>query len=212
MAVLDHQEQESVDAIKAWWKQYGKLVIALIVLIIGAAGGFEAWRYYQDSQASKASQLYSELQQAATSNDKEKVMGHAKELQEKYHSAGYAVMAGLTAARLSFVSGDMANAKSQLQWVIDHALDPESKDLATLRLARLHFGEKDYSGVMKLLDSQRNESFTSLYLDLKGDVFLAQGKIAEAQMAYQAALDKLGKESNYRSVIRIKLDSLGVAK
>ena len=45
--------------------------------------------------------------------------------------------------------------------------------------------------------------------DLRGDVMVAQGKIAEARAAYKTAIDKSLPNSSYRNVVQIKLDALG---
>jgi predicted negative regulator of RcsB-dependent stress response len=38
------------------------------------------------------------------------------------------------------------------------------------------------------------------------------GKVVEARVAYQQALDKTDAKSMYRNLIQLKLDGLGVAK
>ena len=65
---------------------------------------------------------------------------------------------------------------------------------------------------LKLLDAQHIDALSALYADLKGDVLVAQNKVAEARAAYQLALDKSETKSTYRALIQIKLDALGSAK
>lgn len=212
MAALNQQEQESIDALKEWWKQYGKLVMVAAILVIGAVAGLQAWRYYQDSQALKAAESYAMLQQAVKDHDQKKVIEVAASLKDKYRSTGYAAMAALLAAQISYAGGDVAGTKAQLQWVTDFALEAELKDVARLRLARVYFDEKDYAGAIKLLDAAHGDAFAVLYLDLKGDALFAQGKLAEARTAYRVAFENIDKDSSYRNVIQIKLDSLGPDK
>ena len=64
----------------------------------------------------------------------------------------------------------------------------------------------------KVLDAAHPEPFAALFADARGDVYVAQGKAAEARLAYQAALDKLPKSSAYRNVVELKRDALGSAK
>jgi predicted negative regulator of RcsB-dependent stress response len=45
--------------------------------------------------------------------------------------------------------------------------------------------------------------------DRKGDVLVAQNKIAEARAAYQAALDAMDKKDPGRQLVQIKLDGIG---
>jgi predicted negative regulator of RcsB-dependent stress response len=62
---------------------------------------------------------------------------------------------------------------------------------------------------LQLLEAKHSPAYDVFYLDLKGDVLVAQGKPAEARSAYQAAVDKSDKKSTYRDLIQIKLDALG---
>jgi predicted negative regulator of RcsB-dependent stress response len=96
-----------------------------------------------------------------------------------------------------------------LQWVIDHAKDSQSQDLARLHLAGVLLDEKNYAEALKLLSAKHDVAFESLYSDLKGDVLAIQGKPDEARTAYRTALDKLPKDNAARSIIEIKLDALG---
>ena len=61
--MYDLQEQEQIDELKAWWKENGRLVILTVTAIIVAVAGVQAWRYYQQSQAQHAAELYGALQQ-----------------------------------------------------------------------------------------------------------------------------------------------------
>jgi hypothetical protein len=45
--------------------------------------------------------------------------------------------------------------------------------------------------------------------DRKGDVLVAQNKLAEARTAYQAALDKMDKKHPGRQLVQIKLEAIG---
>ena len=41
MAVYDLEEQEQIDELKTWWKQYGNLVTGLLITVLV---GMSAWR------------------------------------------------------------------------------------------------------------------------------------------------------------------------
>ena len=69
--------------------------------------------------------------------------------------------------------------------------------------------EKKYDEALKLLDTEHPEAFTGLFADLKGDIFVAQGKMAEAKAAYKQALEKLPAAGTYRAIVQVKLDGLG---
>ncbi len=203
------QEQEQIDELKAWWKENKRVVILVITAFVVAAAGIQAWRYYQQSQAQQAAESYGALQQLVPENNAKKIREAAAIIIEKFSSTAYAPRAALIAAKVDYQAGDAQSAKTQLQWVIDHAAEDELQDIARLRLAGMLLDEKNYTQALQLLETKHNPSFDAFYLDLKGDVLVAQGKPAEARSAYQEALNNTDKKSAYRDLIQIKLDALG---
>lgn len=210
--MYDLEEQEQIDALKAWWRQNGRLLIVAAVAAIVAAGAVSAWRHYRDSQAAKASQLYATLEKAVRANDAKQVKEVATRLIDGYARTAYGPMAALAAAKADFEAGDLASAGRRLEWAAEHARDDEVRAIATLRLAGVRLDEKKYDEALKLLDGKHPDSFAGMYADLRGDALLALGKGAEAKAAYKLALEKLPPQSNFRLLIQLKLDALGDAK
>jgi predicted negative regulator of RcsB-dependent stress response len=209
---FDLEEQEQIAALKSWWQTYGTLLMVVVAAASLSLAGYQGWRYYRHNQAVGAVTLYEQLDQAERAGDHKKVRDIASELAGKYGSTIYGAYAALSAARASFESGDLAEAKLRLQWVVDNAKEAELRDIARLRLAGVLLDEKNYSEALKLVDAKPVEPLAGLYADLKGDILLTQGRKAEARGAYQIALDKSEAGSPYRSAVQLKLDSLGDAK
>jgi len=212
MATLDLHEQEQVDAFKAWWKDNGKWLLLVLVLVLGGFAAMKGWHFYKDKQASEAATLFAELNKQVNSNDPKRINDAAQAVIDQYGSSAYAPRAALLAAQANIQAKDAARAKTQLQWVIDHAGEAALKDVARLKLASLLLDEKSYAEALALLDATHPDSFTGLYADLKGDVLNAQGKSEEARAAYQQAFEKSDEKSPYRALIQMKLDALGGAK
>lgn len=212
MAVYDLEEQEQIDEIKAWWKQYRWLIVLVIGVAAATFASIQAWRHYQVKQNAEAGELYTQLQGAVSSAEAKKAQDIAAVLTDKYPRTGYATFAALTAAKAAFDSGDAAAARTLLQWVFDHGRDEETRDIARLRLAAVLLDAKNYDEALKLLETKHIDSLSALYADLKGDVLVAQGKAADARGAYQLALDKSDAKSGYRALVQLKLDALGAAK
>lgn len=208
----DLEEQEQIATIKAWWAQYGRLVIVTLVGSLVAIAAVRGWHYYRTSQASSAAVLFEQQQRAEQASDHKKVRDIGAQIIDQYGSTAYGATAALAAAKSAFDTGDLAAAKTRLQWVIDNAKEEESRDLARLRLARVLFDEKNAAEALKLLETKPGESFIGLYADLKGDLLSGQGKRQEARAAYQAALEKSDPASPLRQIIQLKLDALGEAK
>lgn len=207
----DLEEQEQIAALKSWWKEYGSLVLTVVVAAALSFAAFNGWRYYRSSQAVAAVTLFEQLDQAERAADHKKVRDIAARITGEYASTAYGGYAALSAANASFQMGDLAGARAHLQWAIDNAKEDELRDIARLRLAGVLLDEKKHDEALKLLDAKPVDSLAGLYADLRGDILLAQGKPAEARKAYEAALDKSEADSAYRTVIQIKLDSLGGA-
>ena len=212
MATLDLQEQEQVEALKHWWRDNGKGVILALVLVLGGFAVSKGWQTYKSNQASEAATLYSELNKQVSSNDPKRINDAATAVIDKFGSSVYAPRAALLAAQVNIQAKDSAKARTQLQWVIDHASEAALKDVARLKLASVLLDEKNYTDALALLDAPHPDSFAGLYADLKGDVLNAQGKTAEARAAYQQAFEKIDAKSPYHNLVQMKLDALGGAK
>lgn len=208
---LDLQEQEQLDALKAFWKQYGNLVTWLLVLLLGAYAGWMYWNKYQRDQAFAASAMFDALDQAAQAGDVEKTTRVFGDLKERYPGTLYAQQAGLAAAKLQFEKGKLDEAKASLQWVADKAPEAEYQAIARLRLAAVLADAKQYDEALKQLDGAKVEGFEALVADRRGDVLTAAGKKAEALAAYQAAYKTMDDKQEFRRLIEAKLTALGAA-
>ncbi len=209
MSTLDLQEQEQVDAFKAWWKDNAKSLLLTLAIILGGFATMQGWQAYKSNQSIEAATLFAELGKQVGSGDPKRVNDAAAAVIDSYGSSAYAPRASLLAAQVNLQVKDAARAKTQLQWVIKHTDEEGLKNVARLNLASLLLDQKSYDEALALLDTAHPESFDGLYADLKGDVLNAQGKTKEARAAYQLGLGKADAKSAYRNLIQMKLDSIG---
>src|SRR3712207_5698126 len=151
---LDLEEQEQVDELKAWWKQHGNLITAIILGVALVFAGWQGWRWYHGSQAAQPSVLYDTVTNAAQANDAKALRDAAGSLVENYPRTLYASMGALVAARHAFDRNDLKTAKAQLQWVIDRSPSDDFRHLARLRLAAVLLDEKGYDEALKLLEAK----------------------------------------------------------
>ncbi|OGA66794.1 MAG: hypothetical protein A3G81_10685 [Betaproteobacteria bacterium RIFCSPLOWO2_12_FULL_65_14] len=207
---LDLEEQEQVAELKAWWKDHGGRIAALVLAVAVGFAGWQGWRWYQLDQAVNAAVLYDTVSKAAQANDGKALRDAAGTLVESYPRTVYASMGALVAARHYFDRNDLRNAKAQLQWVIERSSSDDFRDLARLRLASVLLDEKAYDEALKLLDAKHASAYDAQYAALRGDILVAKNQAAEAKAAYELALEKAGKdEGAFQESVRMRLEALG---
>ncbi len=209
---LDTHEQEQIDALKAWWNENSNSILGILLIVLLTVGGWRGWDYYQTQQSIESATLFEQFLQQMDSGDVDRINDAAIAIRDKFSGSGYSPRAMLLAAGVNEQSGDRGVVRGQLQWVIDHASEESLKDVARLRIAALLLDEEKYAEAMQQLETKHTPSFDGLYADLKGDVLLAQGKTDEARSAYNLAYEKLSEDSRYRTIIQMKMDSLGKAE
>lgn len=212
MAAFDLEEQERLDALKDWWKENSAYIYVGLTAFIIAIAGVQGWRYYKAQRGDQVAELYAEFDKTAQGGDAKKTRDAAVRLQEQYPGSLQAAEAALVAARLAYEANDAAGAEAGLRWVIEKSSSPQLQHIARLRLAAVLLDQKKYDDALKLLDDNKDEAFASLTADLKGDIYFAQGKLAEARASYKLALEKALANAPTRQLIQVKLDTLGGGK
>jgi predicted negative regulator of RcsB-dependent stress response len=208
---LDLQEQEQLDAIKAFWKQYGNLITWLLVLLLGAFAAWNGWNWWQRDQGIKASAMYDALEQAAQAGDVDKTTRVLGDLKERFPRTAFAQQGALAAARVQFDKGQLDAAKASLAWAAESGAEDELRTIARLRLAGLLADAKQYDEALKQLDAAKTSGFEGLVADRRGDVLAAAGRKDEAKAAYQAAWAAMDPKLAYRTLVDAKLTALGAA-
>ena len=199
MAVYDLEEQDQLEDLKAWWKQWGNTIAGVVIAVCVGVIGVQGWRWWSQQQAEKGSVLYNAVSAAARANDVAKAKDAMAQLADKYGGTAYAPRAALIVAATLYDAGDKAGAKAQLAAVIDRDSEDELKQIARLRLAAMLFDDKQYDDALRTLDAKHDDAFAGIYADMRGDILAAAGRNAEARAAYQNALARLDPKSPYRS-------------
>ena len=207
---LDLEEQEQLAALKAWWKEYGNLILLVITGAVIAIGAWQGWRVYQRTQGQQASVVYETLARAAGTGDLKAMREASGALAESYSRTLYAPLGALVAARFYFDRNDLKNAKAQLQWVIERSASEDLQTIAKLRLAAILLDEGAHDQALTLLEDKHAEAYAALFAALKGDILVAKKQIAEAKAAYRVALEKAqGDQGSFRESVSMRLDAIG---
>lgn len=208
---LDLQEQEQLDALKAFWNKQGNLITWTLVIALSAVLGWNGWQYWQRDQAAKASAMFDELDRAAQAGDADKSGRVFNDLKERFPRTAFAQQGALLAARTQLAKGQLDAAKASLGWAADNATEEEMRMVARLRLAAVLGDAKQYADALKALDGVKGEGFEALAADRRGDLLMAEGKKDEARAAWQAAYKGMGEKLDYRRLVEAKLTAIGAA-
>lgn len=207
-----YAEQEDLERLKAWWKNYGSSVIVGILLGAAFLAGFRYWTKYNEEQLHTAAVVYERMFQNFHEKNRAAAQDLGESLVNQYASTPYAGMAGLLLARLFFEAGDTDKARQRLQWVLDNADDAAVRHAARLRLARILFDTGDKEAALSLLNVKKRAGFEAEYAELEGDIRLAQGQLETALASYREALKYLTAGSSYATILKMKIDDLGLEK
>ncbi|MEX0959750.1 MAG: tetratricopeptide repeat protein [Burkholderiales bacterium] len=210
--MFDLEEQEKIDAIKRFWQQYGHAIIAAAAALVIGFGGMQGWNYYQRMQIEQASVVFAGLEEAVRKNDVVEIRKIGAQLIDNYAGTAYGPMAALIMAKTNHENGDPDSAATQLRWVVDHAGEDDVRLLGRLRLAGVLLDKGEYAEGLKVLDVTTTDAFVALFADMRGDLLLAQGRADEARAAYRQALDNIGEQSQWRNVVQVKHDAIGIAQ
>jgi len=207
---LDLEEQEQLAELKHFWKQYGNIISWVLIVVFGAVAAWNGYQYWQRSQAAQAAVMYDEVERAAVAGDVAKLERALSDMKERFGRTAYAEQAALLAARIYHDKGNLDAAKGALAWVAGKASDDGYQAVARLRLSGMLFEAKAYDEALQQLAAPMPSDFNALAADRRGDILLAQGKKAEAKAQYEAAYKGLDERSDYRRIIEVKLNALGV--
>ncbi|WP_341938609.1 YfgM family protein [Marinimicrobium sp. C2-29] len=211
-------EEEQLEAMKRWWKENGKWVVATVVI---AVGGYFGWGAYQDQQQAKAaagSALYTELLdtlgvqegESLADENRSEARELVEQLKNEHAGTGYGVNAALIRARWAVSESDLDTAESELRWVLEQEPGSAVEQVATLRLARVLSAAGNSGEALTLLNGANpGESMASEYAEVRGDILLKQGDADAARSAYQSAMDGLGsQQQNRQMLLQMKLDDI----
>ena len=208
---LDLEEQEQLDQLKAFWKDYGNLITWALIAVLGAYAAWNGWSYWQREQATKASAIFEELDKSIQADDVAKTTGIFADMKERFPRTTLTQQAGLLTAKLQVENGQADAAATTLEWVSQNASEVEYQTIARLRLAGVLLDQKKYNEALKQLDAATAKDFVALVADRRGDVLAAQGKTDAARAAYAAAWKAMDAKFSYRRLIEAKLAAIGAA-
>lgn len=207
---LDLEEQEQLDELKHFWKQYGNLLTWVLIVVLSVFAAWNGYQYWQRSQAAQASVMYDEIERATKAGDSARIDRSLADIKERFGRTAYAQQAGLLAAKAYYDKGNIEASRAALNWVAEKAYDPGYQAIAKLRIAGLLLEKKSYDEALQQVSGAFPKDFVALAADRRGDILMLQGKKAEASAEYEKAYKGLDERAEYRRLVEVKLNALGV--
>lgn len=208
-------EDEQLETLKRWWKEYGKSIIAGVVLAGAGVFAWNAWQDYQTSQAEAASQRYQQLtllmqQDTLSDAQREQATDMIDALVNEHGGTLYADFAELMRARLAIQANELESARDTLQAFAANSDDGYLTGLARLNLARVQIAMDDAQGALSTLENGVPATLKAQAADIRGDAYVALEQPDQARQAYQDALARAEDQDQPLFGVRLKLDNLGV--
>ena len=207
---LDLEEQEQLDQLKHFWNTWGTLISAVLVVVFGAVAVWNGYQFWQNRQATQAAALFDAVEVAVQTDDQARVEQAFGDIRDKYAGTVQAAQAGLLVAKVEMDKGNPDAAKTALEWTSKNASDDGYRAIARLRLASVLVEQKAYDAAMQALSENFPSEMQAVVSDRKGDVLALQGKNAEAAAEYSSAYAAFGDSVEYRRLVEVKLNALGV--
>lgn len=206
---LDLEEQEQLDELKHFWKQYGNAITWVLIVVLSA---FAAWNGYQQwtrSQATQAAGMYDEVERVVATGDVVMAERAFGDMKERFARTVYTQQAGLLLAKLAAEKSKPEVAQAALTWVAEKSPDEGYAAVAKLRLAGLLIDAKSLDVALKVLEVSAPAEFVALFADRKGDIYAIQNKTEQARSEYLKAYVAFEESSEYRRLVEIKLNAIG---
>lgn len=207
---LDLEEQEQLDQLKHFWKQYGNAITWLLILVLGTFAAWNGYQYWQRSQAAQAAAMFDEVDRMVKGGDSKKIDRAFADMKDKFGSTAYGQQAGLLVARQYVEAGQTDAAKAALTWVAEKSGDAGYQAIARLRLAGVLADAKALDEALKQLGGEFPAAFAPMVADRKGDILMLQGKKDQARTEYELAYRGFEQRVEYRRLVEFKLNALGV--
>jgi predicted negative regulator of RcsB-dependent stress response len=201
-------EQEQVELLKKWIKEYTPVVLAGFVIAMLAITGWRYWQQHQNNVLSHASSTYDEMIAMRAQNNATGTALQAQKLLTHYPKTPYGDMAALAQARTAALAANIKEAKQQLNFVIKHDHSKAIQQIARIRLARLWLFENKPQEALDTLNTVSDTTFNGLIDEVRGDAYVAMHDTNHAREAYGLALKELPNAETIRPLLKMKFDNL----
>jgi predicted negative regulator of RcsB-dependent stress response len=204
-------EQEQIQQIKTWLKQYGPTIVLGILLALIMTTGWRYWQNYHNKMLMHASGIYDEMLALRAQNNASGASVQAQKLLTRYPKTPYADIASLLLARDAAVKKNYPDAIQKLTHIVDECKNPSLRQIARIRIARILLTEKKPDAALNLLKELDDNNYMGLVDEVRGDAYVIKKDFAAARKAYLIALQELPNAEVTRPMLEMKYTALAAA-
>lgn len=205
-------EKEQLEEMRAWWSEYGKMVIAGIAIGIAGFVGYNQYSASQYATQVEASERYEELVGHVVDGDLDAAEFVADDLAANYADTMYSAQSKLALARLYMDQNRDQDAADTLQGLLAMNTDEGLQKVGRLRLASVLLYQEKAADVVELLKDMDDPAFAAMVNNTLGDAYAMLEDYESAADAYNLVLvDPIPAPTVDRSLVQMKLNDLPAA-
>lgn len=208
-------EKQAMNALK---QQGGNIVTAVLVVVLAFLG----WQFYQKNYAkidTQAADLYVNIanqhetarQATDIKTDDTKLFADIDTLATTHGQSVYAWQALMLKARMQADKTDYKGAIDSLQKAKNIPIDDDGLNaITTLQLMRTLLANNEADNALQLASKPLPKAFEATRQEILGDIYVAKSDTDNAKTAYNSAWELLKSREENRSLLRLKMQALGL--
>jgi len=181
-------EEQQVEAIKKWFKEFGPTILAGVVIGLVGIFGFRYFTEQRELKMAETSDAYeSVLSILKEQNDNEKFIAEASTFNIAYKDTIYSNLLSFQLAKLAVEATDLGTAAQHLRDILNNPQHGTVEHIARIRLVRVMIAQNEVDAALALIADAVGDDYRGVYEMLRGDIWLAKGDRNRARQAYEAA-------------------------
>ncbi|WP_193017538.1 YfgM family protein [Proteus sp. FME41] len=198
-------ENEQVDAIKQFVKNYGLTIVLAAVIGFGGVFGWKYWQSQQTNRLQESADAFGTVSEALAKPTPENIA-----LAEKFVTDTndiYGALASLELAQIAIDTNDLVNGERHLVAAVSKVKNDAFADMLNLRLARVQLALDKTDAALVSLEQVKGKAWNGMKNYIRGDVLAKKGDNTGATAAYRSALTDENAGA-IRSLVELKLNNL----
>ena len=203
-------DEERFSAVINFFKDYKIIILSSLAVTFISIVSITGYKSYNETRSSEAAIIYdSWLLELESKNESSKETFN--KLQDTFAGTGYAQLARMINGSNLARQGNLEDALINFERLEDDTSgffgNKVLNSIAKINIARIELSKKNYTNVLKVLDSFASNTEHAMVYEIKGDALLGLKKAELAIEQYQLAIDNVRDESQ-KSILNIKINSI----